>query len=686
MSSSPSSDSLAAIKYRSEIDGLRAIAVTPVILFHAGFGSFGGGFVGVDIFFVISGFLITSIMLGEMERGTFSIARFYERRARRILPALFVVMACCIPFAWMWMIPDQLRDFGRSVVSVVFFVSNFLFWREEGSYFAAASELKPLLHTWSLAVEEQYYLFAPLTLMALWRFGRRFLLVTTLVTALVSLGLTEWGWRHDPSANFYLTPFRIWELLAGSICAFLMFGRPATPNNTLSALGLALIVFAIATFNASTPFPSLYTLVPVAGAALIIAFAHRGTYVARLLSLPPLVGIGLISYSAYLWHQPLFAFARLRSMAAPADWLMLVLAGASLVLAYLTWRFVEQPFRHGKSALPLTRRQVFATSGLAGCVFAALGLYASMSHGAPWRLPQPAPGTRDAALLASLEHHTLGLDCWIEGRTADISNRNLLCPIFTPPEPKRRILVIGDSHSIALLHAFRAVGERDAVYWMGAGSCPPLLGVSVKGSAFPIGICEQVAQREFDTAVKDRFDIVVMAARWSIYAKPPPSRVVLYPAGSAGPDPAASPAVFARSLARTVESYVAKGIKVLLVDQIPEQPAHPDKVLQQAILLGFGGDISGGHLADIIRDTSAMIEADDAQRATFGPVLNALAGDKVGVFSFAETFRDGDRLLWGDKDGSFYVDFNHISPHGNRMIEAEMAEAIRRLDGDATGG
>ncbi|MPT24197.1 MAG: acyltransferase, partial [Starkeya sp.] len=191
------------MKYRSEIDGLRAVAVVPVILFHAGFGAFSGGYVGVDVFFVISGYLITVILLSEIEAGTFSIARFYERRARRILPALSVVMLACLPFAWLWMIPDQLKEFGQSVTAVVFFVSNFLFWKEEGSYFAAAAELKPLLHTWSLAVEEQYYLFAPLTLAALWRFGRRRLFWMVVGVAVLSLLATEWGWRYAPRANFY---------------------------------------------------------------------------------------------------------------------------------------------------------------------------------------------------------------------------------------------------------------------------------------------------------------------------------------------------------------------------------------------------------------------------------------------------------------------------------------------------
>lgn len=336
--------------YRPEIDGLRAIAVIPVILFHAGLTLFSGGYVGVDVFFVISGYLITSILIGELEQDNFSIIRFYERRARRILPALFFVMLCCIPFAWKWMLPSELKDFSQSVVSVVFFASNILFWREEG-YFAPAAEMKPLLHTWSLAVEEQYYVLFPIFLLLAWRFGRRSVFWSICAIAALSLAASEWSWRNAPSANFYLAPTRAWELLAGSICAFLLSGREPRASNALSLAVLGLIVFAIFYFDDSTPFPSVYALAPVLGTALIILFGGSGSWAARLLSTRSFVGIGLISYSAYLWHQPLFAFARIRSVLEPSPELMMALAALSLVLAYFSWRYVETPFRKGKASI-----------------------------------------------------------------------------------------------------------------------------------------------------------------------------------------------------------------------------------------------------------------------------------------------------------------------------------------------
>jgi peptidoglycan/LPS O-acetylase OafA/YrhL len=206
------------MRYRAEIDGLRAIAVLPVILFHAGFDVFGGGYVGVDVFFVISGYLITSILLSEFSQGDFSFARFYERRARRILPALFVVILACFPFAYVWMSPAQLDAFGLSVASVSIFASNILFWREAG-YFDAASEIKPLLHTWSLAVEEQFYLLFPIFLALIWRYGRRWALAAVVCATIVSFAWAQWGTSSD-EAKFFLAPARIWELFAGSIAAF----------------------------------------------------------------------------------------------------------------------------------------------------------------------------------------------------------------------------------------------------------------------------------------------------------------------------------------------------------------------------------------------------------------------------------------------------------------------------------
>ena len=305
------------MNYRKEIDGLRAIAVVPVILFHAGFTTFSGGFVGVDVFFVISGFLITSIILQEMEAGNFSLLSFYERRARRILPALFLVMVFCITFAWFCLLPNDMNRFSGSVIAVSTIVSNIFFWHESG-YFDTSGELKPLLHTWSLAVEEQYYMFFPLLIILTWRFGKKWMIGFLLVLAILSIVITEWGAYNKPNFTFYFLPTRGWELLIGAFLAFYNIKQYRVPfsysiSQSGSLVGLFLIIYSILTFNKSTPFPSAYTLVPTLGTALIILFATPKTIVCKLLSNRIFVGIGLISYSIYLWHQPLFAYARYTS-------------------------------------------------------------------------------------------------------------------------------------------------------------------------------------------------------------------------------------------------------------------------------------------------------------------------------------------------------------------------------------
>ncbi|WP_370304514.1 acyltransferase family protein [Pseudooceanicola sp.] len=464
------------MKYREEIDGLRSVAVLPVILFHAGVEFFSGGFVGVDVFFVISGFLITTIIAAELERGTFSLLRFYERRARRILPALFFMMLCTLPFAWLWMLPDQLRDFSQSLVAVITFSSNFLFFFETG-YFAADAELKPLLHTWSLAVEEQYYLFFPLLLWLLWRFGRRPAIWVVAALALASLAACEWGWRHSPEANFFLTPFLAWELLAGSLCAlYLGEGKPKG-RNLPALLGLLLVVVPMVLYDGQTPFPSLFTLAPIVGTALIILFAARHTLVGRLLSLRPLVGIGLISYSAYLWHQPVFAFARLASPQRPDHWVMLALAGLSLVLAYLSWRFVEQPFRGRGGGVLARRSAVFGAAFAGSLAFAGIGVVGHVQDGYPARMP--ASYWDQSALMDKLFEERLGLIrndlCHYSEYTSEVRPETFMARWDCdgrgrPGLEATPIAIYGDSHAADRAAAFRAAGI-DVIQITGA-SCP----------------------------------------------------------------------------------------------------------------------------------------------------------------------------------------------------------------------
>lgn len=379
--------------YRKEIDGLRAFAVLPVILFHAGMEVFSGGFVGVDIFFVISGYLITSIILAELEQNKFSIINFYERRARRILPALFFVIFTCLPLAWLSLLPIDLKSFSKSLIAVATFASNILFWQESG-YFDPAAELKPLLHTWSLAVEEQYYVFFPLFLMFFWRFGKRWLIISLGLIFTISLIGAQLGAYTRPTGTFFLLPTRGWELLIGAFAAFyLSHASDKKFNKHLREIagwfGIFLILYAVFSYDKNTPFPGFYALIPTIGAVLIILFATQETVIGKFIGNKLFVSIGLISYSAYLWHQPLFSFARHNGISSFEKSTFYGLIILTFLLAAFSWKFVEAPFRNKSK---IKRNSVFWLSLLGTICLVSVGMYGQYKNG---DLGQLTPAQRD---------------------------------------------------------------------------------------------------------------------------------------------------------------------------------------------------------------------------------------------------------------------------------------------------
>jgi peptidoglycan/LPS O-acetylase OafA/YrhL len=493
------------LKYRPEIDGLRALAVVPVILFHAGYVLFSGGFVGVDVFFVISGYLITTILIEDMDNNRFSFLSFYERRARRILPALFFVMLVCIPFAWMWMLPIQLEDFSQSLLAVSIFASNILFWRESG-YFDAIAEEKPLLHTWSLAVEEQYYVLFPIFLFLAWRFGKDRVFWLIVIFTAISLALSEFGWRNHPIANFYLAPARAWELLAGSIAAFVVHKRGVQSNNTLSLFGLAAIVFSIFAYDETIPFPSVYALVPVCGVMLLLLFADKETFAARLLSTKGFVGIGLISYSAYLWHQPLFAFSRLALIESPSLTLMGLLSVMSLLLAVLSWRFVEKPFRNDS----ISRKSIFLFS-IMGIIFFSMASQFIQSS--------KELSTKDLEILDwSKFNQTVEFKkswevgrCYIENSTSKWTDYDHdYCENIS--SSGINLVVLGDSHSAQLISALRKL-EGVNVTNFASGGCRPFLVSPPKANSECVGRNDYFF-KTFLPTYKTEIDVLILASRW----------------------------------------------------------------------------------------------------------------------------------------------------------------------------
>jgi len=431
------------LNYRSEIDGLRALAVVPVILFHAGFSLFAGGFVGVDIFFVISGYLITSIIIKEIQVGNFSISNFYERRARRILPALFFITFCTIPFAWLFLPPQYMEEYALSIIGVIFFISNFFFWRSSG-YFSSESELQPLLHTWSLAVEEQFYILFPLFLMFAWKFGKKIVLAILMLIFIFSIFLADIASIYQPAFNFFLLPTRAWELLIGAFAAFYLYysksyGLPKYLNEILSFLGLSLIVYSIIFFDYMTPFPGRYALVPTLGTAMIILFSQSTYFFKSLLSGKFIVGIGLISYSAYLLHQPMLAFARHSQINELSEFFLIIICLMVFPIAYLIWKYIETPFR---KADRVQLNKILYLALLSTVLLFTFGLLGKLSSGYIERL-----SLYQTQLLNSIDSSPKRTECHTGGS-------NFLPPMKACQYPKQdgTWAVFGDSHGVELAY------------------------------------------------------------------------------------------------------------------------------------------------------------------------------------------------------------------------------------------
>jgi peptidoglycan/LPS O-acetylase OafA/YrhL len=502
------------MNYRSEIDGLRAVALLPVILFHAGIETFRGGFAGVDVFFVISGYLITSIMLAEKQAGSFSLMRFYERRARRILPGVFVVTFTCLVFAWLWMLPGEMEAFSKSVVSVATFTSNLLFWRETG-YFAPTSQSRPLLHTWSLAVEEQYYLLFPLFFLIAWRLGKRSLVSLLIIVGVISFAGAQWGAFHMPGATFYFLLTRGWELIIGVLVAFVLFDTTRHKHTAYgiyqlaSSVGIALIAYAVFAFEDKTPWPSVYTLAPTLGTALVIVFAREHTFVGGLLSNRVLVSIGLISYGVYLWHYPLFAFARVRSVDEPSQTMLLGLAVVAMVLAYGSWKYVEQPIRNREV---FNESTVFVTAAIGCAILSSTGLAGYVTGGFPSRWD---PAVLLVASTSDNHRKQLYADpCHLKG--ADSTLKRCVRGISTQTPS---YAIWGDSHAGALVHELEAafIGRGLSFLQYTKNDCPASLGLHVKPYRDVDQECERFTELTMQDLAENKIETVIIASRWLLY-------------------------------------------------------------------------------------------------------------------------------------------------------------------------
>ena len=500
------------MNYRAEIDGLRAIAVVSVILYHAQIVIFGrdwfeGGFIGVDIFFVISGYLITRIILTELEQtNTFNFIKFYERRARRILPMLLVVITVCIPFAWQKLLPLDLVEFAKSSLSAIGFGSNFFFYFSTTEYGATSALLKPLLHTWSLGVEEQFYIIVPIIILAIWKFARASLLTLLIGMLIVSIQFADVMEVRNSELNFFLPFSHFWELLVGSALAFieLKYGRSKNPilTQTLPITGLFLIAHSIIFFDASTPHPSFQTLIPILGVALVLAFCSTEDFVGKILSLKPIVGIGLISYSLYLWHFPIFAFGRISS-SNPSTYDKVEWTILAFVLSIVSYFFIEKTFRNPK----VINRKLFCGSVVVSVVVLSYVNYDFISKdGYEKRLPP---------ILFSQNVYSPGLK---KDGLSCYSRRSEFCQ-FVTDEKHTKVFVFGDSHLQPLSYYLEKSLRGRFSYVEGSdGGCPFILNTDQYHSVENISkncpnTFQQTRMEEIGTAPS----IVVIGGRFPLY-------------------------------------------------------------------------------------------------------------------------------------------------------------------------
>jgi peptidoglycan/LPS O-acetylase OafA/YrhL len=655
-------------RYRPEIDGLRAIAVVAVMLYHAGFATFSGGYTGVDIFFVISGYLISGIIVRGLDDGSFTWRGFIERRVRRILPALFVMLVVCLPIAWIFLLPDELQGFSSSLGSSALFAGNLYFWRVEGGYFGLTTDLMPLRHLWSLAVEEQFYLLFPLALMLVWRFAHRRREVAVLAMLVISLGLCALAGHIAPAANFYLLPMRAWEFLAGSALVMREMRRPDTDRlprfaDLGAVIGLIAVVVPVFLLDLDSGFPWPWALPSVIGSALLIACTRPSHGIGRLLALPPFVGIGLISYSAYLWHQPLLAFSRAIAINSPSPLALVGLLIASLGLATLSWRFVEQPFRRRTY---LTRRTLFSIAAIGSVAFASIGAVGFLTHGAPERL------TPQDRRFAAAGHEAVArtILCMAPISTAALPRQ----PCITGRSGPVKIATLGDSHAAsfapAILDAANAVGAR-AIHFSHAG-CPPILSPTVftKEQSTCAGFNARAVEyiRSHPTITT-----VILAARWTYYVER-----VFFDNGEGGveigpkmPLPKdREKATIAAAYKGMVDRLIASGKSVVLIYPVPEPGWDIPRSIAKMHRMGIANPTLTTSAAMFVKRNAGAYAALDS--IGLRPGLTRLYPARAMCPSAPR-----GRCITTLNGEPLYYDDDHLSAIGARFAVPDLAKAIR---------
>ena len=633
-------------KYRADVDGMRALAVVLVVLNHVGLG-FAGGYVGVDVFFVISGYLITGIVWRELLAGSFSFGGFYERRARRILPAFGVTALVTLAAGWYLLLPYEYKLLGRSVVAASLGFSNITFWGESGYFDMAAAE-KPFLHTWSLGVEEQFYLVLPGLMFVLFRLGLgRWLPGVFVGLFAASLGLSVWLLESQPGFTFYWLPTRAWELMAGSLLALAPMWRVEKRiwREILAVLGLGLIVGPALFYGKETAFPGMAAMAPVLGAVLLIGGGSAGGSLVRaMLEWRPVVFVGVISYSLYLVHWPMMAFANYLAMGPMGAVGKLMLVAVSVVLAIVSWWLVERPFR-GKGLI-VSRRMMFVFAGVVVGVVVSGGMFVQKRHGFPWRL--------EAEGRAILETQRVDSRWWgIDLHALDVPER--LAP-FGAVGKRPEVLVWGDSHAKALLPGLDELFKQHGISGVAAihSGVPPVAGLTRKFQEFSPEDLVEYGEKVLLAAAELKVSHVVLACYWESYSK-------------------GNRELFREAVFGTVARLRELGITPCFVEDVPVFFYHLG--ITRVMCLGFRGRAGLGAPRGL---TEKEYESQTVFQREIRQELEEMG---ALVFAPARYLRRGDGLegyYANDGDASFYIDKDHLSVRGAMVVRGAFEGLLQR--------
>ena len=653
------------LSYRRDIDGLRALAVLSVVAFHAFPAAVPGGFIGVDVFFVISGYLITSIILKGLASGSFSFVDFYSRRILRIFPALTLVAGTTLFLGWHTLLPGEFRDYAKSLAAGLTFVANFNFWSESG-YFDTSAELKPLLHLWSLGDEEQFYLLWPFCLFLCFRLRAspgRWIATGLLLSFVINIAFVA----SSPAASYFLLPARAWQLLIGGLLAYSVGrnGFTATPRiaGWAAWTGAGLFLAGVFLISRDTSFPGWWAILPTLGGSLIIAAGPKTFLNGNVLGARALVGIGLISYPLYLWHWPLLSFLRIVRGTEPGVGALALTVGFAVALSMLTYRVIELPVRRGgqRSTLVLLSISVVLLF-LAGEVF--------FRDGVPSRLKDPKV-LSDAIALQWPDELRFGSDCQSKFPGGVIGE----C-LVQDGHRRADALILGDSHANHLYWGLAKELSRHGRNLMQivGGGCPPLYGVKTLERGVLVEHCTHITDRSIDFAVAHReIRTVFLSARWPSYilgreARDPADHVSKYELTLSGQPDNSLPRgeVFARALDETLSRLLSAGKTVVFVHDVPEAPFHPRECLSWS---------PNRFVNRVQRETcdypATYHESRELEfRSFLSGVLNRYP--QVAQIDPGPLFCTRDKCLVSVAGELLYRDYDHLSIHGAKWLAGQL--------------